>query len=230
MVTANVIQRTFRIQYGQMSGTAFTVDVDGREYLITAKHVLPNIQANDYIHVSHNGTQHKLATRLVGACPDPIDILVLALDTFLAPDIPLRVSDENITFGQDVYFLGFPFGIGAEWGDLNRDFPLPLIKRATLSTITGKSPEPRVFYLDGNNNPGFSGGPVVFTPRGGVGTDQSVVAVIHGYLPQREPVYDGKTKTQYDVATNSGIIIAYGVWHALEVIRANPIGFDLSKV
>jgi hypothetical protein len=39
-----------------MSDTAFTVDVDGREYLITAKHVLPNIQANDYIHVSHNGT------------------------------------------------------------------------------------------------------------------------------------------------------------------------------
>src|SRR5712691_1662146 len=40
LITANFIHRTFRIRCGPSIGTAFTVDIDGRQYLVTARHVI----------------------------------------------------------------------------------------------------------------------------------------------------------------------------------------------
>jgi hypothetical protein len=40
MITANYMCRTFRIKCGNSSGSGFTIDVNGREYLITARHVV----------------------------------------------------------------------------------------------------------------------------------------------------------------------------------------------
>ncbi|KKL64453.1 hypothetical protein LCGC14_2164910, partial [marine sediment metagenome] len=39
MVTANVIHRVFRLKVGQQAGTAFAMEEDGKEYLITARHI-----------------------------------------------------------------------------------------------------------------------------------------------------------------------------------------------
>src|SRR5437016_4253756 len=36
-----VIKSVFRIQYGDKTGAAFAIEVDDRQYLITAKHVVP---------------------------------------------------------------------------------------------------------------------------------------------------------------------------------------------
>ena len=46
MITANVIYRVFRLKVGLETGTAFTIEEEDREYLVTARHVaysLPRI-------------------------------------------------------------------------------------------------------------------------------------------------------------------------------------------
>ena len=39
MITTNVIQRTFFVKIGNMTGAAFTIDRNGRQYLVTARHI-----------------------------------------------------------------------------------------------------------------------------------------------------------------------------------------------
>ena len=39
IVNTNILTRVLHLKIGEMTGTAFTVEVDGRQYLITAKHL-----------------------------------------------------------------------------------------------------------------------------------------------------------------------------------------------
>jgi len=64
---------------------------------------------------------------------------------------------------------------------------------------------------------GYSGGPVVFQFPGE--KDIKVVGVISGYRKADE--------TPRDLSINSGIIIAYDINYAVELIKANPIGFTI---
>jgi hypothetical protein len=54
LVTNNVLQRVFLIKYKKSIGSSFTLDVDGKQYLITAKHILKGIQTKDQIEIFHN--------------------------------------------------------------------------------------------------------------------------------------------------------------------------------
>ena len=65
-VTANILQRTFRIRYRGGTGTCFTIDVGGKRYLITAKHVVDVIQDNETVDISHNRDWLPVRVRLVG--------------------------------------------------------------------------------------------------------------------------------------------------------------------
>ena len=69
-------------------------------------------------------------------------------------------SINGILYGQEAYFLGFPFDLEWEVADeaLNRSFPLPILKRSIVSAMLFDIPQ-KLILLDGINNPGFSGGP-----------------------------------------------------------------------
>ena len=54
MITSNVFHRTFHIRYGSATGTMFSIDRDGRQYLITAKHVVEGIVSGGSISVFHD--------------------------------------------------------------------------------------------------------------------------------------------------------------------------------
>ena len=43
MITANVIHRVFQIRWNGATGTAFTLDISGKQYLITARHVVSGL-------------------------------------------------------------------------------------------------------------------------------------------------------------------------------------------
>jgi hypothetical protein len=49
VITFNVIERVFNIEFKDVRGTAFKADVDGRKYWITAKHILEGFADNDQI-------------------------------------------------------------------------------------------------------------------------------------------------------------------------------------
>ena len=83
-----------------------------------------------------------------------------------------------------------------------------------------------MWILDGINNPGFSGGPVIV----GTGDSLKFAAVISGYyLEPTEVIRGGGSQLAPDVPNdlvnvNSGFILAFDIAHAVDVIKKNPIG------
>lgn len=221
MITANFIHRTFRIKCGRSVGTGFTVDVDGKQYLITARHVVESFGPTTGLEVFGNGVWAGVPARLVAHGSDGVDVSVLApVAAMSPPGLPVVASSDGVAYGQDVYFLGFPYGVLSQviFGDAGH--PLPLAKKAVLSSFAGE-----VYLLDGHNNPGFSGGPVVFGRDGTI--PNSVAAVVSGYRFSPEPVFLDQAETALTYRENTGIIISYKIEAALGMIRANPIGPDV---
>lgn len=220
MITANFVHRTFRIRVGDSLGTAFTVDVDGRQYLVTARHVLAGANPTE-MGIFGNNQWQPCGVQLVGHAPGQIDISVLAPAVRLTPpNLPVTVSSDGMAYGQELRFLGFPYHFLGNVIFTDAGYPLPFAKRATVSCFDGN-----VYLLDGHNNPGFSGGPVVFSPVGGIVTN--VAAVISGYKFVQEPVFQGQDETELSIKYNTGIIVSYKIENAVALIRANPIGLPI---
>ena len=113
MITANVIHRVFYIKWGTDAGTAFTIDVGGRQYLVTARHVVQGLQAKAEIDLFSNGDWETLPVHLIGHGSKDTDISVLAPSRRLTPaDLPMEpmTKGKGLIYGQDVHFLGFPYG------------------------------------------------------------------------------------------------------------------------
>ncbi len=220
MITANFIHRTFRIRYNNSVGTAFTIDVDNRQYLITARHVIAGISNNDEIGVFSNRDWVPLSIQIVGQ-PDNIDISVLAPERRLTPaGKPVESSSDGLAYGQDVYFVGFPYDFLGNVIFTESGYPCPFAKKAIVSCF-----DKDVFLLDGHNNPGFSGSPVIFGKLGASATN--IAAVISGYKFMPEPIYAGSTETPLTYKYNTGIIVTYRIEHAMSLIEANPIGLKI---
>ena len=224
-VTSNVLQRTFQFAFGEsLFGTCFTIDYDNRQYIVTARHIVEPITDAATIRIKHEKFWKECPVNLVGHGEGEVDISVLAARIQVSPQHPLPPTSAGLVLGQDVYFLGFPYGLASEVGEVNRNFPLPLVKKATLSALDSKTSP---FLLDGHNNPGFSGGPIVFSEMGKPANQLSVAGVISGYRFNMEPVYLENKRTPFQVEYNTGIIFAYGIRHAVDLICQNPIGFNL---
>lgn len=113
---------------------------------------------------------------------------------------------------EEVFFLGYPFGLSFDIGAAGWGHPLPLVKRATLSAF---KLDEGLLLLDGHNNPGFSGGPVVRSAaRRGMTTstvaDPQVIAVVSGYRRDQGRVLDDAGfEGPYTYDVNTGIV--YGL-------------------
>ena len=227
MVTSNILQRTFRIKnIKEETGTCFTIDVDNRQYIVTARHIVEGLVGQSIVSIRYEEEWKGLQVTLVGHGKGAVDISVLAAEHWKSVTLPLPpISGEAPMFlGQDVYFLGFPHGLESNVGALNSNFPLPLVKKGIVSRVPSSQ---ETMLLDGHNNPGFSGGPVVFRPPQR-GNDFCVAGVVSGYRFTVEPVYENQGKEQIGYyESNTGIILAYNINHALELIRQNPIGVNL---
>ena len=215
-------------------GTGFTIEVDNKQYLITAKHLVQNITFNKkkegVIEIFHDNQRKELNITLVGHCNGENDMSVLSADIQISPTYNMKPSGvAKIVYSQDVYFLGFPYLDGRDISKLNRNFPMPFVKKAIVSNINRNK---NVLFLDGHNNPGFSGGPVVF--KSTEQTDYQVAAVISGYRTQQGSVVYQKDKqnesaTQLKYETNTGIIISYDIQCAVDLIKKHPIGFKINN-
>lgn len=135
-ITANVIYRTFQIRKDHSVGTAFTIDRERKQYLVTARHVVEGIVSGDEIAIYHKKRWKNMAIKVVGVGAEKIDIAVLACPIQLSPSYPLEASLDGLVYGQSIYFLGFPFGY--KWGlegHLNRGFPMPFVKSGIVSAM-----------------------------------------------------------------------------------------------
>lgn len=229
-LTTNILQRVFQLGIGyEATATCFTIDVDNKQYLCTAKHVLEGRDDRD-IRILHDGRWKSLDAELIGFGADGSDIAVLAPSRQVSPSYPVVYSWKGLQLGEEMRVLGFPYGLRMDFdGDLNRSFPWPLVKGAICSALV--LDEPRHLLLDFHNNPGFSGGPVVYQPRGNheAGTP-GVAGVVSAYHSARSPVMrkaDG-ADSDFESVENTGIAIAYRIEYALDVIGQNPIGAEIA--
>jgi S1-C subfamily serine protease len=152
-VTNNVLLRVLLLKVGGGgTGTGFTLDVEGRQYLITAKHVVNGLKGKTKIEIRQNKNWTPIDVT-VFPCADPVDIAVLIPDHVLTDtaNMPME-ANGSVYVTQEVYFLGFPFGSSA--GEHVPAFgtnPIPVAKHGILSEIDRDSVE-----VDAINNPGFS--------------------------------------------------------------------------
>jgi len=223
MVPNSALHRTFRLKYGADTATCFTIDVDCKQYIVTARHSLPGVGQNVTIQLQHEDKWKDLQCEIVGLAPDDVDIAVLAPPHPISPWYPLEPTTKDIYLSQDAYFLGFPYGIHAEVGDLNMNFPLPLVKKVCVSMLPFSTGGSKYFLLDGHNNPGFSGGPVVYSPPGQLAAT-NVAGVISGYKFVWNQVYIKNKETELAIKSNTGIVIGYSIEYAVDLILARPMG------
>ncbi|MBI3769814.1 MAG: trypsin-like peptidase domain-containing protein [Deltaproteobacteria bacterium] len=222
VVSSNALQRTFQLKYGNQTGTCFTLDVDGRQYLITAKHVVDGLKGGGDIEIRRDSQWQSLPVKAFFPSPNSVDIAVLAAPLQISPSLPLPAEPVNLFVSQDVYFLGFPYGLSMDAKNLNAGFPLPFVKRGIVAAFVAVDGGAQIIVVDGLNNSGFSGGPVVYQD---VSTRELKVAgVVSSYRFQEDKVFEGGKETTFSVRSNTGLLIAYGIKKALEVIRANPVG------
>jgi S1-C subfamily serine protease len=219
MITTNVFQRVFYIKYGNETGTCFSIDIDKRQYFITARHVIKGLRSGDVIELFHENLWKSINVKLIGHS-QMFDVSVFALHNVSIEGFAMDATTEGLTYSQDVYFLGFPFGLFSNMGELNKNFPLPLVKKEILSAMPSGKDD--LLYIDGINNPGFSGGPVVFKPN--PQSEFKFAAIISGYQTVSEATLIGDQPTNIKVQVNTGIIIAYSIRIALNLIKENPNG------
>ena len=223
-ITTNILYRVLRLEFEGSRGTCFTIDYENRQYIVTAQHLVKDMPDSATIRIMHQQTWKKCPVNLVGHCADEIDISVLATNIQLTPKTSLGLTRAGLIFTQDVYLLGFPLGLYSEVPQLNRDFPLPFVKKAILSAMeVGNG----LYWLDGHVNKGFSGGPVVFLPSERATGIDSVFAVISGFMTEKVRVFRDETDTGSYIKANAGIVACYYIKYAIDLIRQNPIGFNL---
>ena len=108
-LTVNVMYRTFLINWGASTGTAFTIDHEGKQYLVTARHVVKGIQSGDVIKIRHERKWKDLPVNVVGIGKGKdLDVSVLACSTLLSPTFPLVASSVNLIYGTVRSFLRLP--------------------------------------------------------------------------------------------------------------------------
>jgi hypothetical protein len=236
----------------------FSLDVDNRQYWITAKHILTGAEHPPYGSVTSQSVSLMVldptapgqtwvpAAFTVIDTEKDVDIVVLAPQNLLfeSPIPSVTASSDGAFFGGDCEFLGFAYGGGWHASYGGTPYWMPFVKRCTIaagpSDIPGGMPAmpvvgPSFWVLDGINNEGFSGGPVIFR----TGADQRIMAVISGYLKEPADVVNAATNApppanaqtnptapqpKETVYLNSGFIVAFDISYAIDAIHSNPIG------
>lgn len=217
MVTFNIIERVFLFRNQNHLATGFTYDVDHRRFIVTAKHAIQSMGASGFISILKNGKWQDLSVDLVGHAAGRVDISVLTCKDKITADHPIQEASRYF-YGEDVYFLGYPYGDSADYGRVGLDLPVPFIKKAIISQVQSTTLE-TVILLDGHNNPGFSGGPVVRMDR--QHNVPQVISVVSGYRIEPENVYDKGGQQSHSYNANTGIILTYAFRHARDIMVQN---------
>ena len=220
IIPESILRRTFQCFFGGLQGTCFTADYNNRQYIVTARHNVEGITDSTTIQIMHKQGWRDYSVDLVGHHENDIDISVLAAKQKLPDMSPVRLTTTGMILGQDVHLLGFPYQLGSDLGE----FPLPLIKKGVFAGYVEG-----IHLLDGYVTSGFSGGPVVFFPGEDQDKDCSICAVISGYRHEKLAVFDGDERSHLRVKSNAGIVVCYDIRYAVDLIRQNPIGFNLPQ-
>ena len=233
---AEAMSNTFNLYGDKLTGTCFMITKDGKQYFVTAAHLFQSShKSGDPVSI-RMVVQNQLQSfdgRIYFHQNRNIDIAVLKLSENISQHTELPeeyamhreffdhlfpgngISTDSLIIppAMEVFFFGFPLGnLGTEIFGLK----LPLTKKAVVSGwMIHKGIH--LLLLDGHNNAGFSGGPVVGYDT--ASKRMKIVSVISGYVP--EPISVKQRKETFSVNTNSGIIISYDRRYINDIFKEN---------
>jgi S1-C subfamily serine protease len=105
------------IRWGAEAGTAFTVEYQGKLYIITAKHVVAGITDTNaviQVRVGDKWEDYQTTNTIYPSSPD-VDIAIFATNEKQAQPYAIEPisGSSSVTFGQQLWFIGYPYGIGS---------------------------------------------------------------------------------------------------------------------
>jgi S1-C subfamily serine protease len=217
-VPSEILGRTHMIKVGDTQGTGFGVEYKGKLYFVTARHVVAGLPATGAVlEVMKAGSWKQVHTikTFFPASPD-VDIAVFETDEKIPVpyEILMATGEDGATLGQQVWFLGYPWGLGSHTA---KGIEIPFIKRGTMSAIDGSNPQAPVIYIDGFNNPGFSGGPIVYWDF--KAHAYRILGVVQGYKEDTAKMMVNGHLADTRLLVNSGILLGYNIKHVIEAIE-----------
>jgi hypothetical protein len=212
-----MLQRTLFIKAGREVGTAFTIDYQGNLYLVTAKHVVVGLPGSNATIQIRRGSKWEDVHTVKTLFPPSDDVDIAVFETNENVPKPFQVTaargSGGVTLGQRVWFLGYPWGIGTR----ARNAEAPFLKGGTMSAIDATNPNAVVVYIDGFNNPGFSGGPIIFWNFSTHAYE--VLGVVRGYKEDTAKILVNGEHADTNLLVNSGILVGYSIEHAIQAVE-----------
>lgn len=222
MIPSNILQRTFHIRHNGGEGTAFTVEIANLQYIVTAKHVVDGLASNTSVSISEGGRWQPVSIGDVWYSPTGADIALISPKKAISPTHPVTVGNaSSYLLSQQIYFLGFPYGLQTLAGQSNNGFPIPFVKTGIIASFTVGQTGSQVIFCDGHNNPGFSGGPIVMVS---VNHEVTVIGVVSGYRCSEDKILFNGVDTGLTYRANTGLVIGYGLTEVLARAASSPTG------
>ena len=217
-VTANIYQRVVRLvtPTGDL-GTAFTVDHGDSQYLVTAEHLIADQPETVTMTLRGDSWERRFNLARLDGVTGGADIAVFRLDEPITQQLPVNPTLNAAVFTQDVYFLGFPYGLAFELA--GTPF-LPFVKKGILSAAARHPGRPGASSISTAST----------TQDSRVGPSRSTLAgpkephICPAWCPATgstsSRVRVGGAEIDAEVLENTGIVIAYDIKHAMDAIEA----------
>ena len=117
-VPSEILDRTHLIRVGDTFGTIFSIDYDGMLYLVTARHVVANVPDKDAVLEIQkvDGWANVRTVRTLFPKSKEVDIAVFETGAKMPGEYLVTAKEkETAMMGQQIWFLGYPFGIGSHF-------------------------------------------------------------------------------------------------------------------
>jgi S1-C subfamily serine protease len=224
-VPGEILSRTVFIrQKGRNDGgSAFILDYKGKLYLVTARHVIEGVSTSGAIIEVQRSDKWEDYYTVKTLYPSSADADIAVFETNETAAQPFGIAPTGtsttagVTFGQQVWFIGYPFGMSSVPATGSTIGALPFMKRGSMSAVDASNPDAVVYYIDGFNNPGFSGGPVVYWEF--ATHAYKIMAVVKGYRTDTAKVLINRQQVDTNILVNSGILVSYSIQHAIDAIE-----------
>jgi hypothetical protein len=86
-----------------------------------------------------------------------------------------------------------------------------------MSAVDASNPDAVVYYIDGFNDPGFSGGPVIYWEF--ATQKYKVLSVVKGYKFDTAKMMINGQQVDTNLLVNSGILVSYSISHVIDAIE-----------
>jgi len=239
LIDSRIVRSTFRISYKDRYGTAFSLNRKGKQYLVTARHVVEGIKSGEILNIHPWSREYQnvmnhfdrdqigFNVTLIGVGDEDIDVAVLSCEVLISNEQSLIADSTGLSEGWSVHILGYPFGDISENYLWTCGLPAPSIVEGVLCGFSRQG-ETKLLKIDGPSVDGFSGGPVVFRKEENNLSSLQIAGILRG--ADRIVSFETDDPTNIETTRITGdrfYSIAFDISHAVEIIDANPIGCEI---